>query len=144
MLDDFGLRAALEWHARDFMGRYAIKVDLLTDGDLEALPDKHRTCVYRVVQEAMTNAVRHAQASSICVRVTATDGQLRVTVSDDGIGINLPRRREGLGLRGIEERAKELNGSMTISRDGKRGTTLAVRLPLPAPLAEVPLARVAR
>ncbi len=144
MLDDFGLRAALEWHARDFMGRYAIKVDLLTDGDLEALPDKHRTCVYRVVQEAMTNAVRHAHPASITVRVTATDGQLRVTVSDDGIGINLRRWRDGLGLRGIEERAKELDGFMTISRDGPRGTTLAVRLPLPAPLAEVPLARVAR
>ena len=62
MLDDFGLRAALEWHVRDFMSRYAITVDLTTDGDLEALPEKHRTCVYRVVQEAMTNCVRHARA----------------------------------------------------------------------------------
>jgi signal transduction histidine kinase len=144
MLDDFGLRAALEWHARDFMGRYAINVDLATDGDLDSLPEKHRTCVYRVVQEAMTNAVRHAHAMNIRIGVSAAVGQLRVTVSDDGAGIEPARRRDGLGLRGIEERAKDLHGTMTISRDGPRGTTLAVGLPLPAPVAEVPFARAAR
>jgi len=144
MLDDFGLQAALEWHIRDFMGRYAINVDLATEGDVEALPEKYRTCVYRVVQEAMTNAVRHAHALNIRVCVSAVDGQLRVSVVDDGVGIEPARRRDGLGLRGIEERAKELDGSMTITRDGKRGTILAVRLPLPAPIAEVRLARAAR
>jgi len=144
MLDDFGLRAALEWHARDCMSRYAINVDLTTDGDLDALPDKHRTCVYRVVQEATTNAVRHAHAANIRVRVTADHGQLRVTVSDDGVGIDPVRRRNGLGLRGMEERAKELDGSMTIGPEGRRGTTLAVRLPLPVPIEETPIARAAR
>src|SRR5688500_18036476 len=63
MLDDFGLQAALEWHARDYMSRYAIDVDLQTEGDFDALPDKHRTCVYRVVPEATTNCVRHAEAA---------------------------------------------------------------------------------
>jgi signal transduction histidine kinase len=142
MLDDFGLRAALEWHARDCMSRSAVNVDLATDGDLESLPDKHRTCVYRVVQEATTNAIRHAHASNIRVRVTADRGQLKVTVSDDGVGIDPGRRRNGLGLRGMEERAKELNGSMTIAPDAKRGTTVSVRLPLP--VEEAPRARAAR
>ena len=143
MLDDFGLQAALEWHTRDFMGRYAINVDLTTDGDLEALPERHRTCVYRVVQEAMTNAVRHAHALNIRIAVAANHRQLRVTVNDDGIGIDPARRRDGLGLRGIEERAKDLGGTMTISGDGKRGTTLAVTLPLPVSVEETPLARSA-
>ena len=75
MLDDFGLQAALEWHVRDFTGRYAMNVDLKMDGDFDALPDKHRTCVYRVVQEALTNCVRHAHArerqNQLCKRETA-------------------------------------------------------------------------
>jgi signal transduction histidine kinase len=143
MLDDFGLQAALEWQARDFMGRYAIDVDLDMDGDFDTLPDKHRTCVYRIVQEALTNCVRHADATNIRIVVAADDGQLRVSVSDDGVGLDPAHRRKGLGLRGIDERVKELQGTMTISRDPRRGTTLAVRLPLPAPLMEVPLARAA-
>jgi signal transduction histidine kinase len=144
MLDDVGLRAALEWHARDFMSRYAITVSLATEGDLESVPEKHRTCVYRIVQEAMTNVVRHAQATTINVGVSATGGQLRVTVSDNGKGIDAARRRGGLGLRGIEERAKELNGTLTIGREGRQGTTLAVMLPLPTSLEqEEPLARAA-
>jgi signal transduction histidine kinase len=144
MLDDVGLRAALDWQARDFMSRYAINVHLATEGDLESVPEKHRTCMYRVVQEAMTNAVRHAHAMSIRVGLSVVGGDLRVTVADDGLGIDLAKRRDGLGLRGIEERAKELNGTMTIGRDGKHGTVLAVVLPLPvAAEQEAPLARAA-
>ena len=143
MLDDFGLRAALEWLARDFMSRSAIKIDLSTEGDVESLPEKHRTCVYRVVQEAMTNVVRHAHATNVRVAVAALGGQLRVTIADDGIGIDPARRRAGLGLRGIEERAKELGGTMTIGREGKHGTMLAVVLPLRMRVEEAALARAA-
>jgi signal transduction histidine kinase len=144
MLDDFGLQAALEWHVRDFTGRYDIKVDLEMEGDLETLPDRHRTCVYRVVQEAMTNCARHAQAKAIEVIVTARAEQLRVSVSDDGVGLDPDRRRDGLGLRGIEERVKELEGTITISREPASGTTLAIRLPLPqAEIQEAALARAA-
>jgi signal transduction histidine kinase len=143
MLDDFGLQAALEWHARDFMSRYAINVQLTVHGNVDTLPEKHRTCVYRIVQEAMTNCVRHADAKNIQIGVTAGMGQLRVAVGDDGVGLNPANRRKGLGLRGIDERVKELLGTMTISREAGQGTTLVVRLPLPAPMTEVPLARVA-
>jgi signal transduction histidine kinase len=143
MLDDFGLEAALEWQGRDFMARYAINVDLKMDGDFDALPDKHRTCVYRVVQEAMTNCVRHAEAKNIQIRVTADGDQLRLSVSDDGVGLDPAHRRKGLGLRGIDERVKELQGTMTISREARRGTSLVVRLPLPIPVVEMPLARAA-
>jgi signal transduction histidine kinase len=141
MLDDFGLQAALEWHARDFMARYAINVDLAIGGDCDALPDKHRTCVYRVVQEAMTNCVRHASAKNIQIGISTDGAQLRVSVSDDGVGLDPAHRRKGLGLRGLDERVKELHGTMTISREPKRGTRLIVHLPLPP--IEVPLARAA-
>ena len=141
MLDDFGLQAALEWQARDCMRRYAIDVDLKMDGDFDALPDKYRTCVYRIVQEAMTNCVRHAGATSIHVGVTADGRQLQVSVSDDGRGLQTAQRRRGLGLRGIDERVRELQGTMTIASAAKQGTILLARVPLPA--VEAPLARAA-
>ncbi len=143
MLDDFGLQAALEWQARDFMSRYAITVDLTMDGAFDTLPDKHRTCVYRIVQEAMTNCVRHAQARTIKVGVMTEGDRLRVSINDDGIGLDPAHRRKGLGLRGIDERVKELRGTMRISCEPGRGTSLVVHLPLPEHVMEVPLARAA-
>ena len=130
MLDDFGLQAALEWHVRDFMTRYSLTVDLQTEGDLDGLPDKHRTCVFRIVQEAMTNCARHAEAKRITVSVTVVGGQLALSIADDGHGIRRSTRRTGLGLRGIEERVKELHGDVTLLPGTKGGTTLAVHLPL--------------
>jgi signal transduction histidine kinase len=143
MLDDLGLQAALEWHVRDFMSRYAIKVDLNMAGDFDRLPESHRTCVYRVVQEALTNCVRHADAHHVVVTLTTADGELQLTVKDDGVGLNPSHRGRGLGLIGIEERVKELHGTAVISPADTGGTTVSVRLPLPAPLTEAPLARVA-
>jgi signal transduction histidine kinase len=141
MLDDFGLQAALEWHVRDLTGRYAMNVDLTMHGDFDALPDKHRTCVYRVVQEALTNCVRHANAQHVKVSVEARDGHLEVSVTDDGVGLNPAGRRVGLGLRGIDERVRELAGTTAVSRTPGGGTAVAVRLPLPADVTEVPRAR---
>jgi signal transduction histidine kinase len=143
MLDDFGLQAALEWHVRDFTRRYDIDAELRMDGDFTTLPDKHRTCVYRIVQEALTNCVRHAQAKTIRVDVSAGDGELRVLVVDDGVGLDPARPRSGLGLKGIDERVRDLHGTMTISRQPGLGTTLAVQLPLPSAVEEVTLARAA-
>jgi signal transduction histidine kinase len=132
MLDDFGLPAALEWHVRDFMARFAVTVDLKIVGDVNELPDKHRTCVYRVVQEALTNCARHAEAKHVEISVAALDAELRLAVSDDGIGVTAAPRAKGLGLRGIGERVKELNGTMMISRRTGGGTAVVVSLPLPS------------
>jgi len=143
MLDDFGLQAALEWHVRDFIARYAVDVELEMNGRFDAVPDGHRTCVYRVVQEALTNCVRHATAQSIKVRVVDHADRLDVSITDDGVGFDPARRRDGLGLRGIEERVKELQGAMTMGSAAGEGTTLAIRLPLPERTPEVALARAA-
>jgi signal transduction histidine kinase len=142
MLDDFGLQAALEWLARDFMARSGTNVDLAIDGDFDSLPDKYRTCMYRIVQEAMTNCARHADARHIHIGVNREGDQLQVSIADDGIGVDPGHLGRGLGLRGIEERVKELQGTLTISRGPRRGTTLIARLPLPVD-TEVPLARAA-
>ena len=106
------------------------------------LPEKQRTCIYRVIQEATTNCLRHAQAANIRIAVSTRDGVLQASVTDDGVGL-ARRRRGGLGLRGIEERVRELQGTMTIGSEPRGGTRLGVRLPLPPPITEVPLARAA-
>ena len=142
MLDDFGLRAALEWHVRDFTRRSGLDVELQMDGDFDALPDQHRTCVYRAVQEALTNCARHAQASHVTVTVVSTGQRLDLSVTDDGKGLDASQRANGLGLRGIEERVKELAGKLVVGPVAAgRGTRLAVTLPVPAALPPAALQR---
>jgi signal transduction histidine kinase len=143
MLDDFGLQPALEWHVRDFARRSGVKVALHVRGAFDDLGEQHRTCVYRAVQEALTNCVRHARAGSIEVTVAGYTDRLEVSVTDDGIGLGPGRRRDGLGLRGIEERVKELNGVVKISSSAGGGTTLAIRLPLAPQPSEAKLAGAA-
>jgi signal transduction histidine kinase len=141
MLDDLGLRAALEWHVRDISRRFGVEVDLRIEGNVDNLADSHQTCIYRVIQEALTNCVRHAKARSIVVDITAVDGRLTISVADDGTGFDAAQRRGGLGLRGIEERVRELGGRLTIRTSPGHGTTLVMHLPVP--IEEVTLARAA-
>jgi signal transduction histidine kinase len=142
MLDDIGLQPTLEWQARDFTRRYNVRVELDLDGDLDSLSDQHRTCVYRVVQEALTNCIRHAQATHIAIAVRAGAETLEVSVTDDGVGIDAARRREGFGLRGIEERARELGGTVAVGSAAGKGVRLTIQLPLTYP--EPARARAAR
>ncbi len=129
MLDDFGLQPALEWHVRDCRRRYSLPIELSVEGPLDNLSDQQRTCVYRVVQEALTNCIRHAHATRISVAVTSGANGLDVLVRDDGIGLDPAQRKNGLGLRGMEERVRELGGTLTISGVPGNGTTVAIHLP---------------
>jgi signal transduction histidine kinase len=142
MLDDFGLQPALEWHIRDLSRRFGLTVDLTTDGDLETLPEPHRTCIYRIVQEALTNIVRHARATRVQVQLERRGDALEASVSDDGMGFEQVPRPAGLGLRGIEERVRDLKGSVTLTTAPRGGTTIRVVLPLPAAV-EAPIANLA-
>ena len=97
MLDDFGLQPALEWHVRDFGRRFGVPVELTVDGDFDLLPEQHRTCVYRSVQEALTNCVRHARASHIAVSVSR---------QADCLAVLDHRRRRRLQPRAAGRRAR--------------------------------------
>jgi signal transduction histidine kinase len=130
MLDDFGLQPALEWHVRDFTRRYGLHVDLTVSGEFDGLPDHYRTCVYRIVQEALTNCVKHASAQSVRVTLKRVDDILSVVVVDDGVGLQQDEKRTGLGLRGIEERVRDLGGTFRIDSTPGAGTSLFVQLPL--------------
>jgi len=127
MLDDFGLLPALEWQAREIGRRTGLRVQVASEMSGE-LPEEHKTCVYRVVQEALNNCAQHAQASAVQVSVRQENGQILVTVQDDGSGFD-PERVRGLGLLGMEERTRHLGGTFNVDSRPGRGTLLRVTLP---------------
>ena len=129
MLDDLGLEAALQWQARDFCRRHDIPVNLTVSAQLEDLPDQHKTNLYRIVQEALTNCARHSKAKSIAISIKRQEDGLRVTVSDDGVGLHQKTPSGGLGLIGIQERARELGGTIVIDSTSGHGTRLTVSIP---------------
>lgn len=130
MLDDLGLQSALEWHVRDFTRRFGLAVDLQVDALLDGLPDQYRTCIYRVVQEAMTNCARHSGAGRVEIALRQQGGQLVISIADDGVGMDPATRPRGFGLKGIEERVRELEGTVTIGRAAAGGLRLVITLPI--------------
>jgi len=129
MLDDLGLVAALEWQAREVSKRTGMLVDVVDENVSDTLPEDHKTCVYRVVQEALNNCSRHAQAKSARVFVHQEPDRLLLTIQDDGRGFD-PRRERGLGLIGMNERVSHLGGVLKVDSNPGRGTCLRVDLPL--------------
>lgn len=131
MLDDLGLAPAIDWQAREFSRRSGVPVSVEMDGSLGNLPDPQRTCVYRVVQEALTNCARHAKAKAIRILLHGRKGWLSLTIQDDGIGFTPDAiRGRGLGLIGLEERVRKLGGKLDIHSQPMKGTALSVELPL--------------
>jgi signal transduction histidine kinase len=139
MLDDLGLQPALEWLGRDVSRRSGIAVSVAVDGGLDNLPDAYRTCAYRVVQEALTNVVKHAAATKADVTVKRQRFALTIRVADNGSGL-VDQKSGGLGLRGLEERVKELAGSLEMTSVPGGGTTIAAVLPLAEEVRDARLA----
>ena len=130
MLDDFGLVPALNWHAREMSKRTGLDVRISADPASGDLPDEHKTCIYRLVQEALNNAARHAGARRLEVTVKNEDDRVLFSVHDDGGGFDKTSVR-GLGILGMEERVRRLGGKFQIDSQLGRGTTISAELPLP-------------
>jgi signal transduction histidine kinase len=141
MLDDFGLKPALEWHVREFSRRSSVSAAFTATGSLDGLPDQYCTCIYRSVQEALTNCAKHSGASRVDVEIQSDPEGLTVTVKDNGVGMASDRDVHGLGLRGMEERVRELSGTLTIDTVFGAGTKLRFWLPNPEAPPEVHRAR---
>ncbi len=130
MLDDLGLGAALEWQARQFSRLCDVPVTARLEGDLDSLSEAHRVCVYRVVQEALNNAAKHAKASEIVITVSGSLAGVRIEVRDNGAGFDTtPKSGTGLGLVGIKERVRQLGGDANIDSRPGLGTTLLAHIP---------------
>ena len=129
---DLGLEAALQWQVRQFTRTTGTPAQAHIDAPLPDLPQSHLICMYRIAQEALTNCARYANAKHVEITVEADHGFLKLAVSDDGVGLPADwQSRKGFGLMGIEERARELTGSIDIRSQPNGGTHLLVRLPLP-------------
>ena len=129
MLDDLGLIAALEWQGREVSRSSQVEVEVQSENVAEDLKDEYKVTIYRLVQEALNNAVRHSGARIARVRVEQEPGSILVTVRDDGHGFD-PRRQRGLGILGMEERVRRLGGTFAIDSDPGHGTTVRAELPL--------------
>jgi signal transduction histidine kinase len=129
MLDDLGLVAALEWQAREVAKRSGLTVDIVEKNVSDAWPEEYKTCVYRVVQEALSNCSKHARAKSVRIMVRQESERLLLTIEDDGKGFDVHRVR-GLGLIGMSERVTHLSGTFDIESLEGRGTLLRIELPL--------------
>lgn len=131
ILDDLGLLRALEALVESLEEQTpAIRVRCSLPAALPAVAPEVELAIFRVVQEALTNAVRHAGAQQIAVTISADDGRLAVSVTDDGAG--LPgEAAEDAGLRGMRERAFAIGGMLTIDSDERTGVRVVLELPLP-------------
>jgi signal transduction histidine kinase len=129
MLDDLGLTPALNWHGRETSKRTGRNIVVSADDTIDNLPDEHQTCIYRLVQEAVNNAVRHANARTVEVSVRREHQKVNVTVQDDGAGFD-PRFARGLGLLGMEERVRRLGGRLEIRSEAGQGTLIQATLPV--------------
>lgn len=133
MLDDLGPVAAIDWLCRQHQARTGLQIQVCIEVPPDSLPPLLATPVYRIVQEALTNIARHAQAAQAQVRLFLRAGQLVISVQDDGVGFGAaPLRLAGsFGLIGVRERALMLGGTLWMGRSEWGGAHLEVRLPIP-------------
>ena len=128
MLDDLGLVPALRWQAREVSKRTSMEVSVAAELASDDLTDEFKTCIYRVVQEALHNCSGHAHATRVQIRVQQQPGRLALSIQDDGQGFDV-RQAKGLGLLGIEERVAGLGGKCEIHSEPGSGTIVAIELP---------------
>ncbi|HEX3702625.1 MAG TPA: ATP-binding protein [Vicinamibacterales bacterium] len=134
VLDDLGLIPAVKWLAREVARTSELHVEVSSTGVQDNLLEEYRTCIYRVVQEALRNCQRHAEATTAQVRIEQLEGTLHLTVSDDGEGFQ-PSEDRGLGVLGMEERVAHLGGRLWMRSAPGAGTIVDVQLPVrPAPV----------
>jgi len=136
MLDDLGLVPALQWQAREISKRTGMAVAVDAETVADDLPEEHKTCIYRVVQEALHNCARHALARNVRIQVVQESDHIRLSVQDDGRGFDSAHVR-GLGLLGMEERVTHLGGRFHLQSEPGRGTELQIEIPMAARDAEV-------
>jgi signal transduction histidine kinase len=146
LLDDLGLVPALQFQLEDFLRRSGIACEFVEENVADHLPDTVKTCIYRVVQEALHNCEKHSGASKVRVTVRQMADVLALEVEDNGRGFQLnekgmPNQTKGLGLLGIRERAAIAKGSLAIDSAPGKGTRIVLQIPLDASTeAAAPLA----
>ncbi|MBO9539879.1 sensor histidine kinase [bacterium] len=136
LLEDLGLVATLRSFVRDFGARHQVKVAFSAKGEEVRLDPIHEVTVFRIVQEALTNAGKYARASTLRVAVHFASDHLQVVVADDGVGFDepsggaVPHPDEPVGIAGMQLRADLLGGTCTVDSAAGAGVTVTLRVPL--------------
>ena len=136
MLDDLGLVATLRWLQDELKERSGIETDLIVDGPEQRLAPDIELMLFRIIQEALRNVEKHSSASKAEVSVRFGDGEIIITVNDNGIGFDLPEkigdlsRSSKLGLLGMEERVRLLGGRLSIKSELGKGTSVTIEAPV--------------
>ena len=136
LLDEAGLASALRWYIEGFAQRSKIQVVLDLPEDFDRLSQESETTIFRMVQESLTNIHRHSGSKLAKVRISRSDGDVRVEVEDRGKGMTPEKQVElastgtpGVGIRGMRERLRQLGGNLEIRSDGE-GTIVVAYLPV--------------
>lgn len=134
ILDSLGLVAAIEWQANEFQNRTGIRCTVKTEVKESLWDGNFSTACFRIFQETLTNIIRHAQATRVEVKLAESEGQLVLTVRDNGRGISEKEivNTRSIGLIGMKERAAQVGGEVFFFGLPGRGTTVTMRVPLPA------------
>lgn len=132
LLDHLGVTSAIRWQAEEIERRTGLSCALSFDPADIVLEDDLATAIFRVFQEALTNIVRHAEATKVDVTLRKNKDMVTLTVSDNGKGLRKDQlaKPKSFGLLGIQERARSFGGEATITGARRKGTTLTVRVPL--------------
>jgi PAS domain S-box-containing protein len=136
---DLGLNAAIEWQVQDFQRRSGIACELSMDEQDFLLDDYRATALFRILQESLTNVIRHAQASHVCINLHKRGNTISMKIADNGIGIypDCRRKANSFGLVGIEERISALGGELVIDSDPSKGTALTISIPLDSSISDM-------
>ena len=131
VLDDFGLVPALERLTMEFAEQTGIAVDLEAGAISDRLPPEVETAIYRIVQESLTNVVKHSQAHRVSVLLTRSNGRIKAVIEDDGKGFDAQAGLgDGIGLIGMRERIELLDGTLAVESTETSGTTVALEVPV--------------
>jgi PAS domain S-box-containing protein len=133
ILDHLGLWPALEWQLQEFESRYGVQCSIEFDDMPSDLDKDAQTALFRIVQEALTNVARHAQASRVRVHVSEAQGQVRIEMTDNGSGIAAEKLSDpaSCGIQGMHERAEAFGGQIQLGSALTGGTRLYIMFPLP-------------
>jgi signal transduction histidine kinase len=126
---------AIQTHCKEFTNRTQLPVNLALDPSLPQIPDVYNVIIYRILQEALNNIVKHAQASRVWVELSLDDECINLTIQDNGRGLpDNQSQTDGIGITGMKERLALVGGKLLLHSPVENGTILSASLPLkPAP-----------
>lgn len=140
LLDEVGLASALQWFVDGFTQRSGIETHLELPGDLDRLPAEMETCIFRMVQECLTNVHRHSGSATATIRISRVDDRVNVEIRDTGRGMPPEKKQAllssgsvGVGIRGMQERLRQFGGTLSVNSENGAGTIMQATLSLSPP-----------